>query len=241
MDFEYITENISLDPSVLDDDYFEGCSCIGECASNCTCLFDGKPNYDNSGRFLYSPNSSSTSVHMECSNNCECVLCPEKCTNRNIQNGIKFKLKVAKCDLEEKGFGVFAEELIPCGHFVVEYVGELLSRDEAEKRLKLINHQKHNYLFTIREYIGGDCRFTFIDGLYKGNISRFINHRRVSPSLAMFASRDIQKGEELSYSYGFISNNNKEEQSNDNSILSIKKCLCNSSKCKGRLPSVSTI
>ncbi|KAL7079569.1 hypothetical protein ACQ4LE_001721 [Meloidogyne hapla] len=212
MDFEYITENVAgpgLDPSELEDQ-FEGCSCVGECsaASNCSCLFNGKPNYDKEGRFLHSPPTASTSVHMECSNNCECALFPEKCSNRSIQLGIKFKLKVTKCDSEQKGFGVFAQEKIPAGHFVVEYVGELISKEEAERRLN--NQQQHNYLFTIREFIGVECRFTFIDGRYKGNISRFINHScepnlilqvfrlgRASPSLAMFASRDIQEGEFL--------------------------------------------
>jgi hypothetical protein len=38
---------------------------------------------------------------------------------------------------------------------VVEYVGELISKEEAEKRLRDKQQQRHNYLFTIREYIGG--------------------------------------------------------------------------------------
>nr|CAD2185532.1 unnamed protein product [Meloidogyne enterolobii] len=221
MDFEYITENVAgpgLDPVCLDDQ-FEGCSCIGECsaASKCSCIFNGLPNYYKDGRFFHSPNSASSSVHLECSDNCECALCPEKCTNRNIQLGIKFKLKVAKCDSEQKGFGVFAQEKIPAGHFVVEYVGELVSKEEAERRLTSQLH--HNYLFTIREFIGGECRYTFIDGRYKGNISRFINHScepnlflqvfrlgRASPSLAMFASRDILEGPIFKFKFGRFEN-----------------------------------
>ena len=49
--------------------------------------------------------------------------------------------------------------MIPSGHFVVEYVGELLSKEEAERRLKNQRQQQHNYLFTIREFIGGRCAF----------------------------------------------------------------------------------
>nr|CAD2159696.1 unnamed protein product [Meloidogyne enterolobii] len=261
MDFEYITENVAgpgLDPVCLEDQ-FEGCSCIGECsaASKCSCIFNGLPNYYKDGRFIHLPNSASSSVHLECSDNCECALCPEKCTNRNIQFGIKFKLKVAKCDSEQKGFGVFAQEKIPAGHFVVEYVGELVSKEEAEKRLT--SQQHHNYLFTIREFIGGECQYTFIDGRYKGNISRYINHScepnlflqvfrlgRASPSLAMFASRDILEGEELSYSYGFLSNEAEQQEQDVNLstksvILSLKKCFCGSANCKGRLPSALNI
>ncbi|CAK5115157.1 unnamed protein product [Meloidogyne enterolobii] len=91
-----------------------------------------------------------------------------------IANVPSVQKNVAKCDSEQKGFGVFAQEKIPAGHFVVEYVGELVSKEEAEGRLT--SQQHHNYLFTIREFIGGECRYTFIDGRYKGNISRFINH-----------------------------------------------------------------
>jgi len=68
-----------------------------------------------------------------------------------------FSKKVAKCDSESKGFGVFAQEKIPAGHFVVEYVGELVSKEVAEERLT--SQQHHNYLFTIREFIGGRLIF----------------------------------------------------------------------------------
>jgi hypothetical protein len=65
-------------------------------------------------------------------------------------------------------------------------------------------------LFFIPFASSGECRFTFIDGRHKGNLSRFINHScepnlqlqvfrlgRPSPSLAMFAARDIQEGNEM--------------------------------------------
>jgi hypothetical protein len=43
---------------------------------------------------------------------------------------------------------------------VVEYVGEVIGQEEAERRLATqndgnANEQQHNYLFTIREFIGG--------------------------------------------------------------------------------------
>jgi len=67
------------------------------------------------------------------------------------------------------------------------------------------------YLKRFKKINLGECQYTFIDGRYKGNISRFINHScepnlflqvfrlgRASPSLAMFASRDILEGRFLS-------------------------------------------
>ena len=50
----------------------------------------------------------------------------------------------------QKGFGVFAEEVIPQGTIVLEYVGEVLRRAVAEDRIR--SHcDSRNYMLEVRE------------------------------------------------------------------------------------------
>ena len=95
------------------------------------------------------------------------------------------------------------------GGFVCEYVGELISDAEAEQR------ENDSYLFDL-ENRDGD---TFcIDANKFGNVTRFINHSCAPnlvpvkvftshqdlrfPHIAMFASKDIKKGDVLGFDYG---------------------------------------
>lgn len=64
----------------------------------------------------------------------ECVHCDsETCQNQRIQRGVLKELSVI--EVEGKGFGLFCnEEVIRKGEFIREYVGELVSKVELEKR-----------------------------------------------------------------------------------------------------------
>jgi hypothetical protein len=60
----------------------------------------------------------------------------------------------------------------------VEYVGEVIGQEEAERRLATqngpngnANEQQHNYLFTIREFIGGNTP-TAAEAMVPSPISR---------------------------------------------------------------------
>jgi hypothetical protein len=76
---------------------------------------------------------------------------------------------------------------------------------------------------------------TFIDAEYYGNMSRFINHScnpncrtekyasaSGKPVVGIFALRDIEVGEELSFNYNYGA-----------SIGSWMKCRCKGEDCKG--------
>lgn len=94
------------------------------------------------------------------------------------------------------GLGLFAAESIQKGEFIIEYIGELISATEADKRLT-------KYLFEINEW------YT-IDGATRKNIARYINHfckpnvevEIEAGQLNFYATRDITVGEELGYDYG---------------------------------------
>ncbi len=94
------------------------------------------------------------------------------------------------------GLGLFADERIKKGDFVIRYEGELISTEEADKL-------KTRYLFQIDE------NYT-IDGSKRENKARYINHF-CKPNLeavveageiVFYALRDIQTGEELGFDYG---------------------------------------
>ena len=94
------------------------------------------------------------------------------------------------------GLGMFAEETIPRGACIIEYIGRPVS--EAEKKAN-----RGKYLFWT-------SNTTMIDGNIKENKARFINHS-CTPNceidlrnrrIFVFAKRAIKAGEELAYDYG---------------------------------------
>ena len=105
--------------------------------------------------------------------------------------GYKYKVKKSSA-----GLGLFAEEDIPKGVGIIEYVGRLISREEEYT----ITSQ---YLFEI------NSRKT-IDGSARSNTARYINHS-CRPNceveihkgrVYVLSRKNIKAGEELSYDYG---------------------------------------
>lgn len=104
------------------------------------------------------------------------------------------------------GFGVFAEEKIPALSFVGEYLGIVRKRDKSQEI-------ENPYIF--RYLRCGLFTPLVIDAQQKGNFTRYINHSEY-PNLSsrwivvdgvyhivFIANRCIEKGEQLTYNYGF--------------------------------------
>lgn len=106
---------------------------------------------------------------------------------------IEKKLKVKR---SSAGLGLFADDPIKKGEFIIEYKGEKISRKEADER-------GGRYLFEI------NSRF-LIDGKGRDNIARYINHSCRPNSemdikkgkILLYSIRNIKSGDELSYDYG---------------------------------------
>lgn len=94
--------------------------------------------------------------------NIECTksLCSPKCTNNQIQKRIWKKVKCKNA--ENKGRGLYAEEDIQKGDFVIEYVGEVLSNQQMEDRLDEYPDAEHFYFITLGPNM-------IIDASRKGN------------------------------------------------------------------------
>ena len=105
---------------------------------------------------------------------------------------------------------------IKAGSFVVEYVGEVITSDEAEKRGRKYDAEGRTYLFDLDFNLGQENVYT-VDAAFYGNLSHFINHScdpnlyifsvfinnldPNMPQLAMFAKRDIKRGEQITFDY----------------------------------------
>ncbi len=108
------------------------------------------------------------------------------------------------------GRGVYASAPIASGERVLEYVGERITRDEAERREQARQERQRQgkdacvYIFELNDRHA-------LDGEYADNPVRFINHS-CEPNcrseidrdrIWIVANRDIATGEELTFDYGY--------------------------------------
>ncbi|KAJ4966706.1 hypothetical protein NE237_018555 [Protea cynaroides] len=171
----------------------------------------------------------------ECLNrmlNIECVKgtcpCGNLCSNQQFQKRKYSKFNSFRCG--KKGYGLQLLEDVSEGQFLIEYVGEVLDLHayEARQREYASKGQKHFYFMTLN---GSEI----IDACAKGNLGRFINHS-CEPNcrtekwmvngeicIGLFAMRDINKGEEVTFDYNYVRVYG----------AAAKKCVCGSSACRG--------
>jgi SET domain-containing protein len=130
------------------------------------------------------------------------------------------------------GRGVFALRHMAPGERVIEYVGEIISMAEAQRRHPHDpSHPEHTFYFHI-----DDARV--IDGLYGGNASRWINHscrpncEPVEENGRIFIQtrRQVWRGEELTFNYGLVS-----DEPMTDALKAKYACRCGAKKCKGTL------
>jgi len=135
-------------------------------------------------------------------------------------------------DSSVHGRGVFATRRIEKGERIIEYLGERVSHEEADRRYELKeDNDSHTFLFIV------DSK-TVIDAGVDGNEARFFNHscnpncesvvekRRVY----IEAIRAIEPGEEMTYDYQIY----KEEGDPEN-IDEVFACRCGFANCRGTM------
>lgn len=130
------------------------------------------------------------------------------------------------------GRGVFAARKIRKGTRIIEYVGERVSHDEADRRYEdRPADDNHTFLFIV------DAR-TVIDAGVGGNEARWINHS-CAPNCETFiekrrvfieAVRTIQPGEELSYDYQI-----QREKDDPPDVDEVFACRCGAPDCRGTM------
>lgn len=131
------------------------------------------------------------------------------------------------------GRGVYATQNISSGTKIIEYVGELIDKDESERRA-WAQHAKSQetgdaavYIFTLTSKLD-------IDGNVPWNTARLINHSCEPNCEAWIEGKrifihsltDIKEGDELTFDYAF-----------DVDCYEDHPCLCGKKSCVGYIVS----
>ena len=132
-----------------------------------------------------------------------------------------------------QGRGAFATRRIRAGTRIVEYVGERISQEEANRRYEDDSMGRHHtFLFAVDDDL-------VIDGAVGGNESIYINHscapncQAVNDDGRIFveALATIQPGDELLYDYAYArtpENDNPESEA-------LYACRCGAPECRGTM------
>ena len=133
---------------------------------------------------------------------------------------------------EIHGKGVYAVQDIAAGETLIEYVGEIISWQEAQARHPHDpENPNHTFYFHIDEN-------HVIDGLHGGNSSRWINHscdanceaEDRNGRIFIKALRDIAAGVELNFDYGLMV-----DQRLTKKLKAEYPCWCGATNCRGTL------
>lgn len=130
-----------------------------------------------------------------------------KCHNASIQRGIPKHTLLG--DSGVHGMGLYAGQDIKEHEFIGEYKGEVITRQEADRRGAVYEYQDNSYLFMLNTK-------QEVDSTLYGNKIRFINHRKMPEAnvyplirlvntvhrIGLFAYDNIKTGEELFFDYG---------------------------------------
>lgn len=119
--------------------------------------------------------------------------------------------------------GVFATQDISKGKKIIEYLGEIITSEEGDKRSEEQQKKGMVYIFKIdsKRDIDGDVPY---------NIARLINHscspnceaNQEGDKIFIHALKNIKKGEELTFDYNFGMDNYEDHP-----------CKCGSANCVG--------
>ena len=132
---------------------------------------------------------------------------------------------------------MYAVQDIAEGETIIEYVGEVISWPEAQRR------HPHNPLDPNHTFYFHIDEDHVIDALYGGNSSRWINHScdanceadEEGGRVFIKALRNIKAGEELNYDYGLII-----DEPYTKKLKAEYPCWCGAKTCRGTLLAAKT-
>ena len=177
------------------------CNCTEICGQSC---------YNRVSRVeCYNP----TKLDCLCGLPIDKYIAKDDCGNRMLQ--LRQYASTERFQEFAMGWGLRATKPINQGDLVIEYIGEVI--DDNTMRTRMQNQRKltpNDHNFYIMQLDTG----LYVDGKFKGNDSRFINHScdpncELQPwvvkgrmRIGIFAIKDIENGEALSYDYQFETN-----------------------------------
>jgi len=232
--FAYVSDYVPQTNIIIPDDPPIGCTCKRNCQSPEECCYEMSgclKAYDKHKNIIVAPGNPI----FECNKKCRCT---NSCTNRVVQLGSKVNICIYKTS--KYGWGVKSAQNIQKGQFVGKYIGEIITVKESEQRLNNGSSLLDN-MWNLDFDDSQNYKY-IIDGTHYANFTYFINHScdanlnvyavwincldRNLPELALFASRDISAGEQLTTDYF-------SRISEDTLKKSGTKCQCDMKNCQG--------
>ncbi|KAJ1958657.1 hypothetical protein IWQ62_004864 [Dispira parvispora] len=214
--FEAIPENIYIGNATA--------RAAAEESMGCQCKFD--PDQDDPAMACGDKSDCINRIlYIECKRN-DCQL-GGYCQNRRFQKKEYARVKVVKTQL--KGYGLVAEQDLERGQFVMEYIGEVVSKSQFLKRTAIYEQEncEHHYFMSLKND-------EVIDATRKGCIARFVNHS-CAPNcevqkwvvgsqfrMGIFTTRPIPKDTEITFDYKFVRYGAEPQ-----------RCFCGEPCCKG--------
>jgi len=155
-----------------------------------------------------------------------------------LENKKEYEQKLKVCKSRIQGTGLFARQPFRKGDLIIEYIGEVIRELVADKREIHYQFKKRPlYFFSTFDAHNFEEGFEenkmIIDSTRYGSISRYINHScdpncsneifrwkdDEEAKIVIFACKNIQAGEELTYDYS--------------TGLGSEECECMSKNCRG--------
>ncbi|KAK2080600.1 hypothetical protein QBZ16_000454 [Prototheca wickerhamii] len=177
---------------------FEGCSCRaapgGRCArGTCPCIAASRECDPDLCRACFPTLTGQAAPN-------------DACCNMNLRRRGRKRIVMGLSDVQ--GWGAFLSGSARKGDHLGEYVGELISHEEAERRGKSYDLDDNSYLFDLNKK-------WVVDAKSKGRTVRFANHSDAANCqtrifmvdgdhrIAILAKEDLQDGEEIFYNYSY--------------------------------------
>uniref|UniRef100_A0A7S0S5E0 Histone-lysine N-methyltransferase n=1 Tax=Chlamydomonas leiostraca TaxID=1034604 RepID=A0A7S0S5E0_9CHLO len=179
----------------------------------------------------------------DCLNRSSMVCCdPKSCNYGQACSNMPFHMqqqpKMEMFLTENRGYGVRVNQRVRSGQFLVEYVGEVIDERELAVRMEAAKAAGEPCYY-IMELAPG----LYIDARFKGSLARLLNSScqpncetqkwtdaaTNEPRVGIFAKRDIEPGEELTYDYFFQHYGNQEVNP------AAFKCMCGAPNCRGTM------
>jgi len=178
--------------------FFRGCACKGVCNSKSCACFAAKRECD--------PDLCRTCG--ACTDPPQQRVTTQRCTNDNLSMRRHAHLLVAESSIPDAGWGLFTKHALKKGDFVHEYVGEVISQEEAERRGRIYDKVNRSFLFNLSsDYV--------VDASRKGNKTKYANHSSKpncftkmvmvngDSRIGLFAKCDIEAQSELFFDYRY--------------------------------------